>query len=177
MQNLCGIPSLASTTAANHYFLYSTDCIHLFPSIPAFPRLRNPSSNPLQPLIIFSNTPQQTSHRRAFFNLPGCTITCPAACTSRNPSATVRVDLDVRGRLITLRLGLNSRVTNAIVYENRRRYPYPADGQRAHLPRPTNAAAGGRTLRSPAQVTEISHPLGLGSSSEDISASFPHPKS
>ena len=117
-QNLCGIPSLASTTAANHYFLYFTDCIHLFPSIPAFPRLPNPSANPLQSLIIFSKTPRQISPHRAFFNLPGRTITCPAACTSRNPSATIRVDLEEA----------------------------------------TNTVVACRTLRSPAQVTEISHP-------------------
>ena len=54
-----------------------------------------------------------------------------------------RVDLDVRGRLITLRLGPNSRVTNANVYEHRWRYSYPADGQQAQLSRPTNTATPG----------------------------------
>ena len=130
VQNLCGIPSFAFTTAANHYFLYSAGCMHLSPSIPTFPHLRNPSTKPVQPLIIFSKKTTTTSHRRAFFNLPERTITCPAAaaCISYDPPTTLRVDLDVCGRFITLRLGPNFRVTNANMYENRWRYSYPADG-------------------------------------------------
>ena len=139
-QNLCGNPSLAFTTVANDYFLYSTDCIHPSPSIPTFHCLRYPSAKPLQPLIIFSRTPQQTFPRRAIFDLPGCTITYPATCISRDPPATVRVDLDVRGRLITLILGSNSRVMNANVYKNRWRSSYLADGQWVQLPRPTYTA-------------------------------------
>ena len=96
-------------------------------------RLRYPSANPLQPFITFSKTPLQTSPRRAFFNLPGCTIMCPAICISRDPPATVLVDSDVRGQLITLRPGSNSRVMNENVYEDRWKYPYPAGGPRAQL--------------------------------------------
>ena len=46
MQNLCGFPSLAFMTAANHCFLYSTDCTRLFLSITVFPRLPKPSATP-----------------------------------------------------------------------------------------------------------------------------------
>ena len=48
MQKLCGISSLAFTTAANHYFLYSTECMHLSPSIPFPPSLASaiPQQNP-----------------------------------------------------------------------------------------------------------------------------------
>ena len=122
MQNLCGISALAFTTAANHYFLYSTDWIHLFPSIPTFPRLRNPSANPLQPLAVFSKTPQQAPPRRALSNLPERTITYPAACTNRDSSTVVRVEFDICGRLTTLRPDPNARVTNANMCENRWRY-------------------------------------------------------
>ena len=58
VQNLCGIPSLAITTAANHYFIYSIDCICLYLSIPPSLAFRNPSTKPIQPLIIFSKAPQ-----------------------------------------------------------------------------------------------------------------------
>ena len=91
--------------------------------------------------------PQQTSPRRAFFNLPKRTIAPPAVRISRDPSATVRVD--VRGRLITLGPGPNSRVTNANVYEDRWRYPYPAGRPRVQLRRPTNTAVVRRAPGTP----------------------------
>ena len=119
---------LAITTAANHYFLYSTDCIHPSPSTPTFLCLRYPSAKPIQPFIIFTKMPQQTSPRRAFFNLPGRTITGLAVCINRDLPATVCVDLDVRGQLITRRPGPNSRVTSVNVYEDRWRYSYPPGG-------------------------------------------------
>ena len=172
MQNLCGIPSLAFTTAANHYFLYSTDCIHLSPSIPTFRCLRYPSAKPLQPLIIFSRTPQQTSPRRALFDLPGCTIRYPATCISRDPPVTVRVDLDVRGRLITLRPASNSRVMNANVYKNRWRSSYPANGQWAQLPRPTNTAVACRTARDARSVAKAYAIVSSPSGADDCAHSF-----
>ena len=104
------------------------------------------NASALQLLIVFSKTPQQTSPRRAFFDLPRCTTACPAACTSPDPSATIHVDWDVRGHLITLRLGPNSRVTNANM-----RCSYPADGQPTQLPRPINAAVACRTAGKPDQ--------------------------
>ena len=58
---------------------------------------------------------------------------CLAVCISRDPTATVRIDSDIRGQLITLRPGSNSRVTNANVYEDRWRYSYSTGGPRAQL--------------------------------------------
>ena len=149
LQNLCG-GSLAFTTAANHYFIYFTECIHLFPSIPTFPRLCKPSAKPLQPLTFSQQTLQQTSPRRAFFGLPKSTITCLLACTSRGSSAIVRADLDVRGRLITLRLGPNFRVRKANVYENRWMYSYPRMASGLSFPdlqiRPSHAGRRGSKI-------------------------------
>ena len=60
---------------AHRYFLYFTDCKHLFPYILVFPRLRNPSVKALRWLIISSSTTQLPAPRWAFFNPPERTTT------------------------------------------------------------------------------------------------------
>jgi len=127
IQNMCGISSLAFTTVALRDFIYFTGCRHLFRFISTFPCFRNPSVKPRTTAHYFlKKTSQRTSPRRACYNLPQCTTTRPAACSGLFQTggmfAVVRFDFEVRGQLITLSPGPNSRVTNANVYENRWRY-------------------------------------------------------
>src|SRR5258707_15659718 len=104
------------------YRLQTSTSVHLH--LPLFSQ--SLSKTPYDRSSFSQKKTSQRTPRRTFFNLPQRTTTRPAARTSLFQSggmfAVVRFDFEVRGQLITLSPGPNTRVTNANVYENGWRY-------------------------------------------------------